>query len=93
MTEITIKPFSAQLTRDVDTFSTMDPYCKVMVGSNFQRTPTHKNGGKSPSWQCTLTFNRTIETAIKFEVWDSNTGKDQLIGEGTLDWNYAFANG
>jgi hypothetical protein len=93
MTDVVVKPFSATLTRDTETFGTMDPYVKVKLGGNFQRGPTHENGGKNPSWQCSMKFQRTNETCFVFEIWNSNSSKDDMIAQGSVDWDSAFANG
>ena len=62
---IIVKPISAQLTKDKDTFGKsvpyffiifQDPYCVIKIGQERQRTKTHNGGGKSPQWMDTLQF-------------------------------------
>ena len=47
----TIEPLSAELTRDTDTFSKMDPYVEIKVGNQKpNKTQPHQGGGKNPKW-------------------------------------------
>lgn len=80
-----IKPLSAVLTHDTETFGKMDPYIKVIVGGQVQKSSVCKNAGKFPSWTDTMTFRRGTEDIVNFEVWDDDdASKDDLIGQGSL---------
>lgn len=79
-----IKPISAKLKRDTETFGKMDPFCRVKIGSDTQETKVHNNGGKFPAWTDTLAFQKTNESLIYVQVWDKDTFKDDLVGECTL---------
>ena len=68
----------------------MDPYVKVHVGSTTEKTKTCSSGGKFPSWSDSLTFRRTAEDIITFEVWDKDTLKDDLVGQGALALSTVF---
>ena len=52
-----VKPLSANLTYDTETFGRMDPYAKLTIAGNSQRTRTANDMGKTPVWQDTFTFN------------------------------------
>lgn len=74
------------LTKDLDTFGKMvwsclikDPYVVIMIGSEKQRTQTHKGGGKKPQWTDTLQF-QTTDQLMKVAVFDDDFGKDDLVG-------------
>lgn len=41
----------AYLTRNTDTFGTMDPYCNLNFNNTLMKTNTHKSGGKEPNWK------------------------------------------
>ena len=79
-----VKPISAKLKRDTETFGKMDPFCKIKVGNFEQETKVHSNGGKFPAWNDLLTFKRIDENLMTIEVWDKDTFKSDLIGECTL---------
>jgi len=79
-----IKPISAKLKRDTETFGKMDPFCRIKLGSQEQETKVHNNGGKFPAWTDTLAFQRTNESLMTIQVWDKDTFNNDLIGECTL---------
>ncbi|XP_065037301.1 protein SRC2-like [Musa acuminata AAA Group] len=57
---------SAKDLNDVNVFSKMDVYAVVSIAGDprsSQRTPTDKNGGKSPSWNATLRFYVPVDPA------------------------------
>ena len=79
-----IKPVSAKLKRDTETFGKMDPFCKVSIEGVSYETKVHSNGGKFPAWKDVLTFNRTNQNLMNIEVWDKDTFNDDMIGECTV---------
>jgi len=79
-----VKPISAKLKRDTETFGKMDPFCRIKVGNFEQETKVHNNGGKFPAWNDLLTFKRIDENLMTIEVWDKDTFNSDLIGECTL---------
>ena len=86
-----IKPISALLTRDTDTFSNMvrlsstqDPYVIIEVGGIKKKTKTHKEGGKKPHWDDVFTF-QPKETKMTIKVMDKDTLSDDLVGSTTID--------
>ena len=46
-----IRCMHAKLTHDTETFGKMDPYVKVTIGGQSQKTKTHNSGGKTPRWE------------------------------------------
>lgn len=62
-----------------------------VVGQEKQRTQKHSGGGKKPQWTTTLTFQST-DPIMKISVWDDDFGKDDLMGEGTVNLNQCYQN-
>jgi len=82
---LVIRPLTAKLTRDTETFGKMDPYCKVSMGQQFKRTAVCQDGGKTPGWKDELSFRHTNEDIITVEVWDKDVASnDDLVGTGTI---------
>ena len=77
---VKINCISAQLTRDTETFSNMDPYVVVFCGTEKRKTRTHQEGGKRPVWNDTFTFSNPKSQQIKFAVWDEDNVSDDLVG-------------
>ena len=40
----------ARLIRDTDFFTKMDPYVRINIGGNIQRTSVKNEAGKHPKW-------------------------------------------
>lgn len=68
-----------------------DPYCVIQVGGQKQRTRTCQGGGKNPNWSDTFQFNST-DPLLRLQVYDDDVGKDEFIGEGTLNLNQFYQN-
>jgi Ca2+-dependent lipid-binding protein len=69
-----------------------DPYCIISVGGQQQKTQVCKGGGKKPNWTDTFTFN-SLDPILRLQVYDHDTiGKDDFIGEGTIDLNQIYKN-
>ena len=89
--KLLVKPLTAKLTRDTETFGKMDPYCKIWLENEIKKTKTHQDGGKYPSWNDTFTFQRNLECLLYLEVWDEDTiSADDLIGETTISLSEVF---
>lgn len=73
---------NANLNRDVCTFMTMDPYCKLMVGKfENHKTKTCKDGGKNPKWDETFDIKLIEPTEImEIRVMDDQVGSDEDVG-------------
>ena len=61
-----------------------------MIGQEKQRTEKCSGGGKSPQWTTTLQF-QTKDSLLRVQVWDDDIGKDDLIGEGTVNLNQLYS--
>lgn len=77
---LTIRPLTANLTRDTEIFGTMDPYCKIILGNQKISGEVCRNGGKHPSWEDTLVLRRISEPSCVIEVKE----KDWLLPDGTI---------
>lgn len=62
-----------------------------MIGNEKKRTQTHSGGGKKPQWTDTLVFN-SKEQMMKVTVYDDDFGKDDLVGEATVNLNQLYNN-
>ena len=80
------KPIEAQLTRDTDTFTKMDPYVKILVGDQEVKGKTCHMGGKHPTWSDHITIIRNHESTCYVEVMDKDfLSADDLIGVAEID--------
>ena len=79
-----VRPICARLTHDTDLFTKMDPYCVVTLGGQQQRTRTCIGAGKFPNWNESMVFTRTVEDTLVVAVFDSDIGKDDLVGEAVF---------
>jgi hypothetical protein len=78
----------AQLRRDTAEFNSMDPYVKLIIGNQIQRTSTAQSAGKCPVWHQNFDFLITTEDILKLEVWDRDSlSKDDKIGDGIVTLN------
>jgi Ca2+-dependent lipid-binding protein len=78
-----IFPLAGRLTRDTENVGSMDPYCKITIGTRQERSRVHADGGKFPQWNDEFDFTIVAEDIIKFEVWDRNhVSSDSIVGEG-----------
>lgn len=66
--------------KDTDWFGKQDPYCIMKVGAQTFRTKTHTDGGKNPVWNQTFTVNVINENTADLTIYDSDVGKDDVIG-------------
>ena len=80
-----VKPMSARLTYDTETFGKMDPYAKITVGQSTQTTRTANDMGKNPVWQDTMTFNVNGDQQMHIALWDKDFGSaDDYICETSI---------
>ena len=81
-----IKPLSANLTRDTETFGKMDPLVEIHIGGRSYKTACHNDGGKHPQWQDVFTHVLTGEQELTFTVMDIDSiSKSDVIGEGRVN--------
>lgn len=43
--QIIIKPLEAKLTRDTEFLGSMDPFCKIRLGGQTEKTKAHNDAG------------------------------------------------
>ncbi|KNE58026.1 hypothetical protein AMAG_04852 [Allomyces macrogynus ATCC 38327] len=80
--------------RDVEMFGKQDPYLKLALETQTQKTRAHASGGRNPTWNTTLVFNIFEGArALRVEAWDEDATSDDLIGMTTIDLSRAFATG
>jgi Ca2+-dependent lipid-binding protein len=91
--ELIVKPTTARLTRDTQTFGRMDPYLVFKIGSTQQKTKTHEAGGKTPNWSDILCFTITDEKELAIRVLDEEVVSDDIIGETRIDLTEVFKKG
>ena len=92
---IILKPLSARLTHDTETFGKMDPYCQIKIGGQVYKTRQAKDAGKYPSWTETFSFRKNESDDLgEIEVWDYDTfSKNDQIGQGAFSLNSIIAQG
>ena len=74
-----IKIYSANLRRDTEVFGSMDPYVKLKLGEQEQRTQVQENAGEKPVWDQEFCFRADIQDKLEFMVMDSDGGRDDII--------------
>jgi len=80
------KPIEAQLTRDTDMFTKMDPYVKIILGDQEIKGKVCHMGGKNPTWSDHITVQRRGESICYAEVMDKDLiSADDLIGVAQID--------
>ena len=76
----------AELSRDTEYLSDMDPYVEIVYKKEVQRTPILHNAGKTPEWN--ISMNSIVidlmEDNIKFAVFDKDLMMSELVGEITV---------
>ena len=90
--QVVVKPLSASLTHDTETFSRMDPYVVCVINGQRQKSRVHQEGGKQPRWNDTLIFNISNFSGMNVQVWDEDMVVDDLIGEGYVDMSAYMSN-
>ena len=81
---IKIHIINATFKRNHDIVGGMDPYIIFEIGNQKFRTKTIRNGGKTPAFFQTFTFNITDEDTIKFSAYDEDTTYDDFIGSAEV---------
>lgn len=80
-----VKPISAQLTYDSETFGDMDCYCKVIIGANSHRTGVAQDQGKHPNWQDAFTFRINNDQMMQVHIFDHDgCSDDDYVGSATV---------
>jgi Ca2+-dependent lipid-binding protein len=76
----------AELSRDTDYLSDMDPYVEIVYKKEVQKTPILHNAGKTPEWDISMKpiVIDLMEDYIKFTVFDKDLNTSDEIGEVTI---------
>ena len=81
-----IKLLSANFINDTSFLSKMDPFVEIRVGKYIARSKIDVDGGKTPRWNEKFALRIKEAETIKLKACDSNRGKNELIGETTIDF-------
>ena len=83
---VKIKPAKGYLTHNLNFFTSMNPYCFLYLGKQFNKTSPDYGGGIKPKWTETIEFKIDNIFKVGIEIWaKSMVGADNLIGQGMLD--------
>lgn len=88
-----ISPKKANLKRNTDFFSKMDPYVKITCGGLTKKTKTHNYGGKKPVWDETLKFKVNGQSFITISVFDEDLTSDDHVGSANYNLEQVFRKG
>lgn len=81
-----VKIVRAELTRDKNLLTNMDPYCVIRSNAGEVRTSVAKGMGKNPSWSDSFNINLNGDTSLYVGIWDKDTfSPDDLIAETTIN--------
>ena len=70
----------AKVTRDTETFGTMDPYCQVIFNGKTTCTPVKTDAGKTPKWNFRMELNvEDVMAPILFKIYNKNLMSDDQI--------------
>eukprot|EP00347_Sterkiella_histriomuscorum_P000269 403376529 len=86
-------PKSANLTRDTEIFSKMDPYVVIKIGNQEKKSLVHNEGGKHPRWNETFMFDITNETCLNITVMDKDMVNDDIVGSTNVPLDATFRSG
>jgi len=89
---LVIRPLSANFLKDIEFFSKQDPFIKVSIGTESQKTEVAHSAGKTPTWKAILNFKLTQQqyqnpdnVIINFEAFDDEgTKAARPLGSGTI---------
>lgn len=71
----------ANLVRNTETFSNMDPYVIMEYGSNKFRTQTKDDAGKNPVWDETFElFIKNVNDEMSIKIMDEDVMVDDTVG-------------
>jgi len=91
---IIFKPIEANLARDTDFITKMNPYCVFIVDKKRINSKVCKHGGKNPRWNDVVTVPFPSESKIQVEVMDKDMiTKDDQIGSFEIDVSELRAKG
>lgn len=84
--KLIVKVVRAELTRDSNFISTMDPYCMLRTKGVELRTQVAEKGGKTPVWNAMFDVELYNDTSVYFGIWDRQTfSVDDIVADVTVD--------
>jgi len=79
--------------KDEDNIGKGDPYVKIILDENNSQSTKPKKGELNPVYNETFNFNVEGQKGLKLEVWDSDPGKDDIIGRSDISLSGVFNDG
>ena len=94
-THLIIRPQTAQLTRDTETFGKMDPQVVINIAGMTYRTAVAEGQGKTPQWSDTLThLVQGSENEAHLTVLEVDSlSKSDIVGEVKINLNETIQRG
>ena len=94
-THLIIRPQTAQLTRDTETFGKMDPQCEFRVGNMVYKSSIAKDQGRTPQWTDSLShLVQGTETELHLIVNEiDSVSSSDVIGEVKINLNETIQKG
>jgi len=91
MSTLIIRPKSGKFVKDIEFFGKMDPFIKITLGNELQKTETASNQGKTPVWKNPLKFRLTSQqlsqpdsVVFNIEAFDEDSkNKENFLGSTT----------
>ena len=81
-----VKIVRAEVSRDKNLLTNMDPYCIIRTNGGEVKTSVAKGMGKNPSWNDSFNINFNGDTTIYVGLWDKETfSPDDIIAETTIN--------
>jgi|JI6StandDraft_1071083.scaffolds.fasta_scaffold35635_1 Ca2+-dependent lipid-binding protein len=81
-----IKVVRAEISREKNLITEMDPYCIIKTNSGEVKTSVAKGMGKNPAWNDSFNLNFNGDNTVYIGVWDKETlTPDDIIGETTIN--------
>ena len=81
---------SADLERDTDLFSKMDPYVIFRLNDQKAKSQIKDEAGKNPEWNESFSFRCKEGDVLFFNVMDKDPGKDDEVGNGRVNVHRDF---
>ena len=89
-----VKPTAGNFVSDGEWLGTADPYLEITLGGTKQKTSVSTDGGKTPTWNDTLTFKVNGEQSMSFLVMEyDNCSESEKLGEGVVNLNEVYQRG
>ena len=79
--KLTVRPVSANLTKDISHADYLDPYVTLQLGDQFYQTRVALNQGGTPSWNDQVVFMVSKDDRLRVKVMDRSTAKDEFLGK------------